>query len=153
MEQIKKFQDFNEDANANATTAGMGAVTSAQPGALPGTTGTEGSGDIGFAFKKERRKKGDATEVSDMRDLEDSSDKVEEVEEEEVIDETNIVKFSEMVNEGNSSLESICDELQKCGVRAFTDHGKVFIDICEEPELTIEVTDNDLRTIEQELGK
>ena len=69
--KIKTYKQFNEDVVATASsTAGMGAVVSAQPGALPGTTGTEGSGDIGFTFKKERRKKGKPSEVSDLRDLE-----------------------------------------------------------------------------------
>ena len=71
MKYLKNYKKFNEDGNAtvNASTSGMGAVVSSQPGALPGTTGTEGSGDIGFTFKKERRKKGDPSEVTDMRDL------------------------------------------------------------------------------------
>ena len=64
----------------------MGAVSSAQPGALPGTTGTEGSGDIGFTFKKEKRKKGDPTKVTDMRDLAPAKGvtKVEEIKESDV---------------------------------------------------------------------
>lgn len=71
MKFIKSYKLFLEDgtACANASTAGMGAVSSAQPGALPGTTGTTGSGDIGFTFKKEKRKKGNPSQVSDMRDL------------------------------------------------------------------------------------
>ncbi len=71
MKYLKPYKKFNEDGNATvgASTSGMGAVVSSQPGALPGTTGTEGSGDIGFTFKKERRKKGDPSEVTDMRDL------------------------------------------------------------------------------------
>ena len=71
--KIKKWQEFLEDATATSTTAGMGAVTSAQPGALPGTTGTEGSGDVSFTFKKEKRKKGGPSEVTDMRDLEEDT--------------------------------------------------------------------------------
>ena len=72
MRYLKNYKKFNEDGNATvgASTSGMGAVSSAQPGALAGTTGTEGSGDIGFTFKKERRKKGDPSKVTDMRDLE-----------------------------------------------------------------------------------
>ena len=72
MKYLKPYKKFNEDGNAtvSASTSGMGSVSAAQPGALPGTTGTEGSGDIGFTFKKERRKKGDPSEVTDMRDLE-----------------------------------------------------------------------------------
>ena len=72
MKYLKPYKKFNEDGNATvgASTSGMGAVTSSQPGALAGTTGTEGSGDIGFTFKKERRKKGDPSKVTDMRDLE-----------------------------------------------------------------------------------
>lgn len=72
MRYLKKYHSFFEDGTAAASassTAGMGAVSSAQPGGLPGTTGTEGSGDVGFVFKKEKRKKGDVKEVSDMRDL------------------------------------------------------------------------------------
>ena len=70
MRFLKSYRLFKEDATCNAsTTSGMGAVSAAQPGALAGTTGTEGSGDIGFTFKKEKRKKGDPTKVTDMRDL------------------------------------------------------------------------------------
>lgn len=75
MKYIKKYKMFFEDggdAGANAATSGMGAVVSAQPGALPGTTGTEGSGDVSFTFKKEKRKKGDPDEVCDLRDLKDA---------------------------------------------------------------------------------
>ena len=68
--KIKRYKDFLENATADASsTSGMGAVTSAQPGSPAGTLGTEGSGDLGFVFKKEKRKKGDPTQVSDMRDL------------------------------------------------------------------------------------
>ena len=70
MKHLKSYNKFNEDANITASsTAGMGAVVSAQPGALPGTTGTTGSGDISFYFKKQKRKKGNASQVSDLRDL------------------------------------------------------------------------------------
>ena len=56
-------------AYANASISGMGPVVSAQPGLLPGTTGTVGSGDIGVVLKKSKRKKGKPSEVSDLRDL------------------------------------------------------------------------------------
>lgn len=70
MRYLKPYKKFQENAAASASSsAGMGAVSAAQPGALAGTTGTEGSGDLGFTFKKEKRKKGDPTRVSDMRDL------------------------------------------------------------------------------------
>jgi hypothetical protein len=70
MRYLKSFKKFDENAAASASsTSGMSTVSAAQPGALPGTTGTEGSGDIGFTFKKEKRKKGDPTKVTDMRDL------------------------------------------------------------------------------------
>jgi hypothetical protein len=87
MKYLKFYKKFFEDgdsggtATANASnTSGMGAVVAAQPGALPGTFGTDGSGDIGFTFKKEKRKKGKPSEVSDLRDLEPAKDvtKVEE---------------------------------------------------------------------------
>lgn len=88
MRYLKKYKSFFEDGTACATAAvsGMGAVSSAQPGALPGTTGTEGSGDIGFTFKKEKRKKGDPTKVTDMRDLEPAKGitKVEDIKESEM---------------------------------------------------------------------
>lgn len=81
--KIKKYTEFCENATANASnTSGMGPVVSAQPGTSPGTTGTEGSGDVGFGFKKEKREKGDPTEVSDLRDLEDvDTDKVKDIKE------------------------------------------------------------------------
>lgn len=70
MKRIKRYKDFLENATADASsTAGMGAVSSAQPGSVAGTFGTTGSGDIGFVFKKEKRKKGNPTQVTDMRDL------------------------------------------------------------------------------------
>lgn len=70
MRYLKPYKKFQENAAASASSsAGMGAVSAAQPGALAGTPGTEGSGDLGFTFKKEKRKKGDPTRVSDMRDL------------------------------------------------------------------------------------
>ena len=88
MRYLKKYKSFFEDGTACATAAvsGMGAVSSAQPGALPGTTGTEGSGDIGFTFKKEKRKKGDPTKVTDMRDLSPAKGvtKVEDIKESEM---------------------------------------------------------------------
>ena len=71
--KIKTYKQFNEDAVATASTAGMGSVSSAQPGALPGTTGTDGSGDITsylFGKKGKEIKKGKPNEVSDMRFLE-----------------------------------------------------------------------------------
>ena len=48
MKHLKKYKSFLEDGTATvtATTAGMGAVVNSQPGDLPGTTGTKGSGDI-----------------------------------------------------------------------------------------------------------
>lgn len=70
MRYLKPYKKFQENTAASASSsAGMGAVSAAQPGALAGTTGTSGSGDLGFTFKKEKRKKGDPTRVSDMRDL------------------------------------------------------------------------------------
>lgn len=74
MKHLKKYKSFLEDgtAAATATTAGMGAVSNAQPGALPGTTGTSGSGDITFYLldkKGKKIKKGTPSEVSDARFL------------------------------------------------------------------------------------
>ncbi len=100
--EIKTYKKFFEDgdgggvAMANATTAGMGAIVSAQPGALPGTTGTEGSGDLGFTFKKEKREKGDPSEVSDLRDLEEDDSSVVNVKEK-------IKTFSEHLRNFNES--------------------------------------------------
>jgi len=73
MRHLRTFKTF-EDATANASTAGSGDIVAAQPGDLPGTFGTDGSGDIGFTFKKEKRKKGGPSEVCDVRDLEESYD-------------------------------------------------------------------------------
>lgn len=84
MKYLKRYDRFFEDgdgggaagggvATANASnTAGMGAVVSAQPGSFAGTTGTTGSGDVGFVLgynPKKKRKKGDPSQVSDLRDL------------------------------------------------------------------------------------
>ena len=72
MKFLKPFQIFKENGTASAnasTTSGVGAVSAAQPGSPAGTLGTTGSGDITFTFKKEKRKKGNPSQVSDMRDL------------------------------------------------------------------------------------
>lgn len=84
MKYLKRYDKFFEDgdggavagggvATANASnTTGMGAVVAAQPGAFAGTTGTTGSGDVGFVLgdkPKRKRKKGGPSEVSDLRDL------------------------------------------------------------------------------------
>ncbi len=87
MKYLKKYQKFFEDgegggtAYVNASTAGMGAVVSAQPGQFAGTTGTTGSGDVGFGLgtTKEKRKKGKPSQVTDLRDLKEED--IEEVKE------------------------------------------------------------------------
>jgi len=83
VKRIKRYKEFLENAVATASaSAGMGAVTAAQPGAVAGTSGIEGSGDIGFTFKKEKRKKGDPSQVTDLRDLKDvKTNKVEDIKE------------------------------------------------------------------------
>ena len=70
---IEQINITYEDAVATASTAGMGAISSAQPGALPGTTGVDGSGDKStYLLSKKGKgiKKGKPSEVSDMRFLE-----------------------------------------------------------------------------------
>ena len=64
MKYLKRYNKFFEDgegggvATVNASnTAGMGAVVSAQPGAFAGTTGTTGSGDVGFVLGYNPKKK------------------------------------------------------------------------------------------------
>lgn len=74
MKHLKRYKAFLEDgtATATATTAGMGAVSNAQPGDLPGQTGTSGSGDVSFYMldkKGKKIKKGTPSEVSDARYL------------------------------------------------------------------------------------
>ena len=74
MKHLKKYKSFLEDGTATvtATTAGMGAVVNSQPGDLPGTTGTKGSGDItSYLFDKKGKKikKGNPSQVSDARFL------------------------------------------------------------------------------------
>ena len=96
MKYLKKYKTFNEDGTATvgATTAGMGAVSNAQPGALAGTTGTTGSGDVTFTFKKEKRKKGGPSQVTDLRDLKDvKTDKIEDIKESKLnYEDANIVE-------------------------------------------------------------
>jgi hypothetical protein len=75
MKHLKKYKSFLEDGTsaATATTSGMGSVSNSQPGALAGTTGTSGSGDISFYMldkKGKKIKKGTPSEVSDARYLE-----------------------------------------------------------------------------------
>lgn len=84
--KIFKYKEFLENANANASnTSGMGSVVASQPGATPGTPGSEGSGDVSFVMGSEPKdktiKKGDASEVTDLRYLEDESDEVTKIEE------------------------------------------------------------------------
>lgn len=67
MKHLKSFKQF-EDATANASTAGMGAVVSSQPSSIAGALngpafvsggGSSGSGDLGFPLlggKKEQTK-------------------------------------------------------------------------------------------------
>jgi len=75
MKYLKFYKKFFEDgegggvAYSGASLSGMGPVVSAQPGSLPGTTGTVGSGDIGVVLSKRKRKKGKPSEISDLRDL------------------------------------------------------------------------------------
>ena len=74
MKHLKKYKSFLEDGTATvtATTAGMGDVVNSQPGDLPGTTGTKGSGDItSYLFDKKGKKikKGSPSQVSDARFL------------------------------------------------------------------------------------
>lgn len=93
MNYLKTYKIFLEDggssgsgdggnAYATANVSGMGGVISAQPGGLPGTTGSDGSGDVSFTFKKKKRKKGKPSEVSDLRDLKKVDvDKVKDIKE------------------------------------------------------------------------
>jgi hypothetical protein len=70
---IEEISITYEDAVATASTTGMGGVSSAQPGALPGTTAEPGSGDRStylLSKKSKGVKKGKPSDVSDMRFLE-----------------------------------------------------------------------------------
>jgi hypothetical protein len=98
MKHLKKYKSFLEDGNAAAnasTTAGMGAVSNAQPGALAGTTGTEGSGDVSFYMldkKGKKIKRGTPSEVSDARYLEPAKG-ITKVEESKLdVEEVNIIE-------------------------------------------------------------
>ena len=87
MRYIKSYKKFQENAVATASsTAGSGPVVSATVGSLPGVGVMDGSGDLGFVLKKEKRKKGDPTKVTDMRDLAPAKGvtKVEEIKESEM---------------------------------------------------------------------
>ena len=80
--KIKTYKQFNEDVVSTASsTSGMGDVVNAQPGSLPGTTGTEGT-DITFTFKKGKSKKGNPSQVTDLGDLEPAkTEKIEDIKE------------------------------------------------------------------------
>ena len=97
MKHLKKYKSFLEDgtAAATATTAGMGSVSNSQPGALAGTTGTSGSGDISFYMldkKGKKIKKGSPSEVSDARYLEPAKG-ITKVKESKLDDEeTNVIR-------------------------------------------------------------
>ncbi len=112
MKRIKRYKDFLENATANASsTAGMGAVSAAQPGSVAGTFGTTGSGDIGFTFKKEKRKKGDATQVTDMRDLAPAKGitKVEDIKESLIVRKRDPKYDDEVVSVINDCLSELYD--------------------------------------------
>lgn len=69
---IEQINITYEDAVATASTAGMGEVSAAQPGALPGTTGIDGSDKSSYLLNRKGKgvKRGKPSEVSDMRFLE-----------------------------------------------------------------------------------
>ncbi len=101
MKKIKNYKQFFEDVTSTASTTGMESVSSAQPGALAGNTGTTGSGDLGFVFKKEKRKSGKPNEVSDMRDLEPAKD---------ITHLKESLDFSHRIPELNPDIKSIVEE-------------------------------------------
>ena len=121
MRYLKPYKKFNEDGNAtvSASTSGMGSVSAAQPGALTGTTGIDGSGDLGFTFKKERRKKGDPSEVTDMRDLKPAKGitKVEDIKESNQYGESR-----DQFEEDKSFISDTLLELQDRGFRIRIGH-------------------------------
>lgn len=115
MSNIKKsFKVFLEDANAagmpvvsQSSVAGMGNVVSAQPGAIPGTTGTSGSGDIsapmftytkgtGITGDKKRKmsttKKKDKFTAGNVKDLKDYMHEIDK-------SRGKILRFSDIENE------------------------------------------------------
>jgi hypothetical protein len=143
MRYLKRYKKFFEDgdgggslaggdsggvAYANASTPGMGAVVSAQPGLLPGTTGTDGSGDVSMTLKKKKRKKGKPSEVSDLRDL-DKADTV-NIKESNNLDkeENNIIQdcIAELLDDG--FLSDINSKKTKNQVDLDSDHVSYFID-------------------------
>ena len=72
MKHLKTYKSFNEDTGGSGGSAGSGDVSNPQPGALPGDTGTTGSGDVSFYLsnkKKKRIRKGNPSQVSDLRFL------------------------------------------------------------------------------------
>jgi hypothetical protein len=74
MKKIKSWKNFNEDATATtSSTGGMGGVSPAAVGGLPGVGSTPGSGDLGFSLydkgKNKKVKKGNPSQVTDMRFL------------------------------------------------------------------------------------
>jgi len=127
MRHIKTYKKFFEDggtASANASSvAGMGSVVAAQPGAVAGTTGTAGSGDIGFVLgydPKKKRKKGNPSQVSDRRDLKDAKTS----------------KVKESVEEGSEEYEDI-----RWALIDFMDQGfDLRIKKYDDPEEILEMT-------------
>jgi hypothetical protein len=106
MKYLKFYKRFLEDIGTTTADAsnvsGMGAIVAAQPGTLPGMSGVDGSGDIGFTFKKERRKKGKPSEVSDLRDLESAKD-ITKIEESSITKEEKYLIFDcllELIDDG-----------------------------------------------------
>ena len=80
MKKIKTYKQFFEDGTAcvNASTAGMGPVSNATVGSLPGVPGGWGSGDSSSFFGVSTKPVGGPSEVSDLRYLEEEDD-IEEV--------------------------------------------------------------------------
>jgi hypothetical protein len=81
MNKIKTYKQFFEDGTAcvNASTSGMGPVSNATVGSLPGVPGGWGSGDSSsFLGVSTKQPVGGPSEVSDLRYLEEEDD-IEEV--------------------------------------------------------------------------
>ena len=80
MKYLRKFKSFNEDGSSvGVSTSGMGAITNATVGSLPGVAGESGSGDVSQYLRSDKQKKGDPSQVSDARFLDDVDDEIEDI--------------------------------------------------------------------------
>lgn len=114
------------NAYVNATTAGMGDITNAVVGDLPGVSGASGSGDVTVVSKRVKRKKGNPTQVTDLRDLDDV--KTNKIEESIIIGGDEIDEYDlNIIKDSMIELNDLGFKIIKIYKNGLTDTEKIFI--------------------------